>query len=424
MIFDSRELSLAQKLDKQDSLKNFRSKFVNNNPDEIYLNGNSLGPLPIVTKERLEKVINNEWGERLVRGWQDGWFELSTTVGAKIAKIIGAKPNEVLVADSTSLNLYKLVFAALNFQKGRAKIVSDVFNFPSDLYILQGIIKHFGDDYSLQLVESRDNVSIQIEDIQNVIDDNTALVTLSHVCFKSGFLHDINEITKAAHKKGALVLWDLSHSGGVVDINLNETDVDLAIGCTYKYMNGGPGSPAYLFVKEELQEKMQMPVWGWLGEKNPFDFSINFRPANGIQKFQVGTPPIISLSGVDSSIDLILEAGIENIREKSIRQTEYLIYLSEQKLVPLGFEIQSPKNSAERGSHIALAKDNAFVISNALKNNDNPTVILDFRKPNILRLSASPLYNSFEEIWITVETIKNVGEKGNFKMNEDIRVVT
>lgn len=424
MKFDTTELSLAQKLDQDDSLKNFRRKFVINNPNEIYLNGNSLGPLPIATKERLKKVIDYEWGDRLVRSWQEGWFELSRSVGAKIAKIIGAKPNEVLVADSTSMNLYKLVSTALNFQKGKTKIVSDVFNFPSDLYILQGIIKYFGDKHSLQLVESRDNISIDDEDIQSAIDDNTAIVTLSHACFKNSFLYDAKEVTKIVHEKGALVLWDLSHSGGVVDINLDEAQVDLAIGCTYKYMNGGPGSPAYLFVKEELQEKLEMPIWGWLGDKNPFNFSLDFRAAQGIQKFQVGTPPILSLSGIDSSIDLILEAGIKNIRRKSVIQTDYLIYLAEQQLVPLGFEILSPKNSQQRGSHIALYKEEAFGILQALKENNDPTVILDYRKPGIMRLSVSPLYNTFEEIWKTVATIKKVVEKGDFGTAKSINGVT
>lgn len=425
MKFDSTDLILAKRMDQEDPLKDFRDKFVINNPNEIYLNGNSLGPLPIKTKEKLEEVIAQEWGERKVKGWHEGWFELSEKVAEKIAKIIGAKSDEVIVTDSTSINLYKLVYAALNFQQGKTKIVSDEFNFPSDLYIIQGIMEQLNNGYHLELVKSKNDISIDTDDISNAIDDDTALVMLSHSCFKSSFLYDMKEITKLAHQKGVLVLWDLSHSAGVVDIDLNEADVDLAIGCTYKYLNSGPGSPAYLFVKKELQEKLESPLWGWFGHQDPFDFSLDYKPIEGIGKFKVGTPSIISLSAINSSMDLILEAGIENIRRKSILQTDYLIYLTEKILEPLGFKIQTPKDGRNRGSHVALSIEDAYSIVHAIKNDQSETsVIFDFRKPGIIRLSTSPLYNTYEEIWRTVNIIEHLVKKGGYSKVEEIKGVT
>jgi len=425
MKFDSTDLSFAKKMDLEDPLKDFRSRFVINHPDEIYLNGNSLGPLPTKTKEKLEKVIQKEWGEGKVRGWQEGWFELSEKVAGKIANIIGAHEDEVIVADSTSLNLYKLVFAALTCQKRKTKIVSDEFNFPSDLYVMQGIINQLDSGHKLELVKSKDQITMDTNDIVNSIDNNTALVVLSHLCFKSSFLYDMREITKIAHEKGALVLWDLSHSAGVVDINLNDADVDLAIGCTYKYLNGGPGSPAYLFVKKQLQNKLVSPIWGWIGHQSPFDFSLDYKSAEGIKKFQVGTPAILSLSAIDASMDLILDAGIENIRQKSVLQTDYLIYLIESIIEPLGFRIQSPKDGKKRGSHVALTFEDAYSIAQAVKNNQNGTsVIFDFRKPGLIRLSASPLYNTYEEMWKTVNIIEHLVKHGGYNKIEEISGVT
>jgi kynureninase len=423
MKFDSTDLSIAKQYDEQDSLKNFRNKFIINK-NEIYLNGNSLGLLPFSSKEKLNEVINLEWGDRAVRSWGEGWINLPSNIGNKIASIIGANENEVLVADSTSINLYKLAYVALKLQNNRMKIVSDEFNFPSDLYVLQSIIKQFDGKHSLRLVKSNDQVTIDVEEIKKAIDENTALVTLSHVCFRTSYLYDMKEITKYAHQKGALVLWDLSHSAGVVDINLTDAKVDLAIGCTYKYINGGPGSPAYLFVKKELQEKLESPIWGWLGDKNPFEFSLNFRPAEGIRKFQIGTPPILSLSAIEPGLDLIIDAGIENIREKSVLQTDYMIYLIEEKLVPLGFELLTVKDSAKRGSHIAISHKDAYSISLALRNNKSgKSIILDYR-PGILRLSVNPLYNTFEEIWEAIDIITTIVKNEGYELQSSINEVT
>ena len=247
-------------------------------------------------------------------------------MGGKISKIIGAREDEVIIADSTSMNLYKLVHAALKLNDKRTKIVTDEFNFPSDHYIIQGILKQLSSEYKIEIVKSNDGITIPAESLESKIDDDTALVVLSHVAFQSSFLYDLDKVTSVAHKKGALILWDLSHSVGAVDIDLNKSNADFAIGCTYKYLNGGPGAPAFLFVKNDLQEKIISPIWGWFGDHDPFEFRLNYKSAKGMQKFLVGTPPILSLSAVDSSIDLIIDAGIKNIRNKSIKLSEYMIY--------------------------------------------------------------------------------------------------
>lgn len=416
MKFNSTDLSLAKRLDEKDKLKDFRKEFVHADSKTIYLDGNSLGRLPFKTQKRLKEVVETEWGERLIKSWNEGWYELSSKVGGKIAKVIGAKENEVIAADSTSINLYKLIFAALKASPGKNKIVTDEFNFPSDHYILQSIVNQLNSNYKIETIKSRDGITIELEDVEKVIDEDTAVVTLSHAAFKSAFLYNIEEVTKIAHKKGAYVVWDLSHSVGAVDIELNKANADLAIGCTYKYLNGGPGAPAFLYVREDLQEKLSSPIWGWFGDKNPFEFSLQFKNAEGIQKFLVGTPPIISLSAVDSSIDITLEAGIKNIREKSERLTEYLIYLINELLLPQGFTLGSPTDSIKRGSHVSIKHKDAFKICKAIMDEQNEKVVIpDFRKPDNIRIGVNSLYNSFKDVWSAVQLIKKVAESGSYK---------
>lgn len=419
MKFDSTDLSLAKKLDEKDKLKGFRKEFVHADSKTIYLDGNSLGRLPFKTQKRLKKVVENEWGERLIKSWNDGWYELSSKVGSKIAKVIGAKENEVIAADSTSINLYKLVFAVIKASHGRNKIVTDEFNFPSDHYILQSIVNQLNNDYKIEIVKSRDGITIELDDLEKAIDENTAVVTLSHAAFKSAFLYDIEEVTKIAHKKGAYVVWDLSHSAGAVDIELNKANADMAIGCTYKYLNGGPGAPAFLYVREDLQEKLSSPIWGWFGDKNPFEFDLQFREAEGIKKFLIGTPSIISLSAVDSSIDVTLGAGIKNIREKSIQLTEYLIYLINELLFPLDFTLGSPTDSSKRGSHVSIKHKEAYKICKAMMDERSEKIVIpDFRKPDNIRLGVSSLYNSFEDVWEAVQIINEIVENRTFENYE------
>jgi kynureninase len=285
--------------------------------------------------------------------------------------------------------------------------VSDVFNFPTDLYILQGIIGDFGNKHELILADSKDKITIDIDDLKAKIDENTALVVLSMVAFKSAFLYDAEEITAWAHQKGALVLWDLSHAAGAVPVELNKINADLAVGCTYKYLNGGPGSPAFLYVRKDFQEKLSSPVQGWFGEENPFEFGLNYRPASGIRKFLTGTPPVISLLAIEPGLDLLIEAGINNLDKKSKELSEYFIFLTSEFLFEFGFEIGSPVDPALRGSHVSIKHTEAYRICQSLIHPKNVElkIIPDFREPDNIRFGFTPLYNTFTEIWKTVERL-------------------
>ncbi|MCA1553125.1 MAG: aminotransferase class V-fold PLP-dependent enzyme, partial [Chloroflexi bacterium] len=252
----------ARRLDEQDELRSFRAEFVIADPDLIYLDGNSLGRLPKVTAERMREVVEHEWGERVINGWNEGWYDAPRRIGDKLARLVGAQAGEVVVSDSTSVNLFKLIVAALRLQSGRARVVSDVFNFPSDLYILQGAIELLGNQHELVLVHSDDGIAPDLDQLYESIDERTAVVELSHVVFKSGYLYDMLAVTERAHQVGALVIWDLCHSVGALPIELDVSDADMAIGCTYKYLNGGPGAPAFLYVREDLHDKLNQPIWG------------------------------------------------------------------------------------------------------------------------------------------------------------------
>lgn len=402
-------ISLAKEYDSKDDLKKYRKEFYEPNSNLIYLDGNSLGKLPIKTIEHLNNVISNQWGDRLIKSWNENWYDLAKRVGGKISKIIGAGEDEVIVADSTSINLYKLVYSALKLNNKKNKIVTDEFNFPSDHYIIEGILNQFTSEYKFEIIKSNDGITIPIENLISKIDNNTSLIVLSHAAFKSCFLYDIEEITNLAHKKGALILWDLSHSVGVVDIELNKSKVDFAIGCTYKYLNGGPGAPAFLYVRKDLLSKIISPIWGWFGDQNPFEFNLNYKPAEGINKFLVGTPPILSLAAIDSSIDLVIEAEISNIRNKSIKLSEFFLQLFFDKLANHNFKLGSPRDYRNRGSHVSIQHKEAYRICKAMMDEKNEIVIIpDFRAPNNIRLGFSPLYNSFEDIWKVVNTIESI----------------
>ncbi|MBN1148559.1 MAG: kynureninase [Anaerolineales bacterium] len=413
MNFSHTDIQLAHEMDAQDQLARFREAFVIDDPNLVYMDGNSLGRLPKRALALLPSVIEHEWGERLIRSWNESWIDLPSKLGGKIARLIGAGEGEVLVAEATSTNLFKLGVAAMRARPGRKKIVSDVFNFPSDLYILQGIIDLLGEQRRLELIPSRDTVSISIEDVQAAIDDDTALLSLSHVAFKSAFMYDMARLTDLAHRVGALTLWDLSHAAGAVPLALNDCGADLAVGCTYKYLNGGPGSPAFLYVRRDLQEQLHQPVWGWFAAQNPFAFDLDFAPAQGISRFGVGTPPVLSMVAIEPALDLLLEAGVERLRAKSVEQTEYLIFLAEQWLFPLGFSLGSPRAAAERGSHVSLRHPEGYRITRALIESPPPAlkVIPDFRAPDNIRLGVTPLYTRFAEIYQALERLRTIVEE-------------
>jgi len=413
MQFASIDIRLAQELDTQDELAAFRQEFVIQDPDLIYLDGNSLGRLPRRTISHLQDVVQRQWGERLIRAWNDGWIEVPAKLGAKIAALVGAQPDELLVADATSINLFKLAVAALQSRPGRTAIVSDEFNFPSDLYIFQGIIDLLGGRHQLRLIPSRDGITIAPEDVRLALGDDTALLSLSHVAFKSAFLYDMSHITKLAHAAGALVLWDLSHSAGAVPIDLNGSNADLAVGCTYKYLNGGPGSPAFLYVRKDLQQELVPPMWGWFAAKAPFEFNLNFTPAADISRFRVGTLPMISMLAIEPALDLLLEAGVDKLRAKSLHQTEYLIARAEQWLLPLGFSLGSPRQAELRGSHVSLRHPEGYRVCRALIESPPPAVrvIPDFRTPDNIRLGIAPIYTTFTDIHRALERMRVIVEE-------------
>jgi kynureninase len=329
----------------------------------------------------------------------------------------------VIVADSTSVNLYKLALAALRARPGRRKVVTDDLNFPSDLYILQGMMEMLGEGHRLEVVRSADGLRGPIAGLAAAIDEDTALVTLSHTVYKSGYTYDMEAVTRLAQKAGAMVLWDVSHSAGVMPLHLTEANVDLAVGCTYKYLNGGPGAPAFLYVRRDLQEGSDNPIVGWMGQKGLFEFGLAYEPAEGLRRFLTGTPAVLSLAGLEPAVDLLLEAGVERVRAKSVRQTEYLIGLWEAVLAPLGFRLKSPRAAGERGSHVALGHDEGFRIARCLI--EEMKVLPDFRAPDNIRFGISPLYNSFEDIYVAVSRLRQVVEGRLYeKYSEERPVVT
>ena len=402
----------ALEKDHTDPLRTFRQHFKLSDASLIYVDGNSLGPLSDLSEQRLHKAVEKEWGERLIRGWNDAWWEMPVQLGDELAPLIGARKGEVLICDSTSVNLYKLVWAALSLSHTNGKLVTDDLNFPSDLYVMQGILENHPGTFHLELLKSGDGISMSQKEIEEKITDETALVCLSHVSFKSAFMYDMKKVTDLAHSKGALVIWDLSHAAGAVPINLEGSGADMAVGCTYKYLNGGPGSPAYLYVRKEIQDRLQSPIWGWLGEIHPFDFHLEFRPSSGIRKFLVGSPPILSLIPVETGLTIIKEAGMDRIRDKSVAQSQFFIDMASTDLLDLGYTIGSPRHPHQRGSHVALRHPEGYRICQALTDptEGKYTIIPDFREPDHIRIGIAPLYNTFMELVLVVQELKRIVE--------------
>ncbi len=417
------DAAYAAELDARDPLAHFRERFVFADDDLIYLDGNSLGRLPKATAERAEQLVREEWGQRLIRGWNEGWFDAPERIGAKIAQLIGAQPDEVIVADSTSVNLFKLVVAALRHQHGRPHILTDNLNFPSDIYVIQGAIDLLGNQHRLEIVPAPDDIHGPVDALNAALDEQSALVTLSHTVFKSGYVYDMAAMNAAAHAAGALTLWDLSHSVGSVPVDLNGSGADLAIGCTYKYLNGGPGAPAFLYVRRALQEKLLNPITGWMGQKDLFKFGMNYQPASGLRRFITGTPTVLSLALVEPGVDLLLEAGMAHLRAKSVAQTQYLVGLWEAVLQPLGFTLNSPRDADWRGSHVSLGHVEALGIDLAMIRDMN--VLPDFRAPDNIRLGIAPIYTTFTEIHTTVMRMQQIVEQRLYeKYADEAPVVT
>jgi kynureninase len=396
--------SHLEALDAADPLAPMRSLF--SLPDGvIYLDGNSLGAMPKATSARVAEVVAHEWGTGLIRSWNDaGWIDLPGRIGDKIARLIGAEASSVMVADSTSINLFKLLSAALRLRPGRKTILSETGNFPTDLYIAEGLRDLLAQGHHLETAPA--------DALCDRIGPDTAVVMLTQVSYHTGRLLDMAAITRAAHAAGALVLWDLAHSAGAMKIELAAHDVDLAVGCGYKYLNGGPGAPAFLYVAPRLQASAKFPITGWLGHDAPFAFEPGYRPASGVQRAVVGTPPVISLAALEVGVDIALQADLDIVRQKSLLQTEIFATLIEQRCAPHGFRLASPTAPTERGSQICLAHPDAYAIMQALIARG---VIGDFRAPDILRFGMTPLYLGFSEIWDAVTIILEVMTKHEWR---------
>lgn len=394
--------------DTCDPLQGYRDHFVITDPELIYLDGNSLGRLPKSAVSTIETVLGDQWGDRLIRSWNEGWWDLQLRLGDRLAPLIGAGPSEVIVSDSTTVNLFKLAFATLQAAPGgRDTIVTDDLNFPSDVYILDGVARHLGG--RLRIVES-DGVHGPLADIAEAVDERTALVSLSHTVFQSGYTYDLSEVTRIAHEAGAMMLWDLSHSVGTIPIDVETSEVDLAVGCTYKYLNGGPGSPAFLYVRSQHQERLGNPITGWWGHIAPFQFELEFRPVTGIRRFHSGTMPILSLAAIEAGLDDVLAAGIDAIRAKSVGLTDYLVDQIQAHLEPLGFRLASPADPLHRGSHVSVAHETAWPITLAMI--ERAKVIPDYRTPDNIRLGVAPLYTRFIDIHTAILRIHRIVESG------------
>ena len=387
----------AQTLDATDPLAGHRNSFVRADGVIAYLDGNSLGRPLSASADRIAAFISEQWGTRLIRGWDESWLDLPLRIGDDLGRIaLGAAAGQTTIGDSTTVLLYKLVRAAVDARPGRTEIVIDRDNFPTDRYVLEGIAS--GRGLTVTWIDTADQVTEA--DVAAAVTDNTAVVVLSHVAYRSGYLADVEAITAVVHNVGALMLWDLCHSAGVVPTQLDAWGVDLAVGCTYKYLNGGPGSPAFAYVRASLQTSLRQPIWGWLGSATPFEMGQGYEPAEGIRGFLSGTPPIVGMLALQDMLALIDTVGIDAVRAKSVALTEYALALSDE-LLP-GVTVATPREAQLRGSHITLDDDR---FANLMPELWKRGVIPDFRRPNGIRLGLSPLSTSFAEVEIGVRTI-------------------
>ncbi len=389
----------ARLLDRQDALAPLRARF-DLPKGEIYLDGNSLGAMPSSVPAAINQALTEGWARELIRSWNGrDWHNLPATVGDRLAALMGAGQGEVLAADSTSINLYKAFCAAMRLRPGRMKVVSERNNFPTDVHILQGALANVFPEARLELAGDDDG------SVLAAIDTDTAVVCLSHVNYRSGRLRDMAAVTKAAHAAGALVIWDLCHSLGALPVDLNACRADFAVGCTYKYMNGGPGAPAFLFVAGRHLDAAQNPLTGWQGHAAPFGFEIDYRPAETIEKFRVGTPPVLSYLPLLESIAIFEAAEMAALRAKSLALTDFFIELVETRLAGHGLGLVTPRDHAARGSQVALTHEDGWPIMQALI---ACGVVGDFRAPDILRFGFTPLYVGFEDVWGAVATLEAI----------------
>ncbi len=409
-------LKKIQRLDKADPLADKRERFAL--PDDIiYLDGNSLGALTHASAKRLENVIYHQWGQDLIGGWNlHNWIDLPLLTGEKIAPLLGASSGQVIVCDSVSVNLHKLLITALNMRPGRVKVLSEQGNFPTDLYMVQGIQALLGEDRCKL-------VSVASNQIEHELTDEIAVLMLTHVNFRTGQMHDMKRLTELAHHKGILVIWDLAHSAGALPLELDSWRVDFAVGCGYKYLNGGPGAPAFIYASHQHHDDINQPLIGWMGHANPFAFSDNYQPAKGIKQFLTGTPSILALAALDAALDVFADVNMHQLRDKSILLTELFLELKNETSDLNELILVSPQDSQRRGSQLSFSHPHAYAICQALIDEG---VVPDFRAPDIIRFGFTPLYLSFENIKQAIDLLRKVINEKHYrdKRYQQHRVVT
>jgi kynureninase len=398
----------ALRLDAADPLSDLRERFVNQDPELVYLDGNSLGRLPRATASRIAQVVGAEWGGGLIRSWSH-WADLPTRTGDLIgATLLGAAPGQVAVSDSTTVNLYKLAVAALDARPGRSVIVVDDDNFPTDRYVFEGLAAQRGLELRVLHADIDDGLDPAV--LAAALDSDVALVSLSLVAYRSGALLDMAAVNDLVHDAGALMLWDLCHAAGAVPIELDGTGADLAVGCTYKYLNAGPGAPAFLYARSDLQERLRQPIWGWFGQRGQFEMGPAYDPVPGVERFLTGSPTIIAVAAVEEGVKLLAEAGIGRLRDKGIALTGYLIDLAAEWLPSL--TLATPRDPARRGSHVSFSHPEAWRLCQALV---DAGVIPDFRTPDRLRLGPAPITTSFADVWDGMDRLRRIVDSGSYR---------
>jgi kynureninase len=399
-------LERAQALDAADPLASYRDRFLHVGDTDVvaYFDGNSLGRPLRASADRMRAFIDDQWARRLIRGWTDGWLDWPEQVGDRLGRVaLGAGPGQVVVADSTTVLLYKVAHVAVAARPDRHRIVVDTNDFPTDRYVLEGVAADRGLD--LVWIDSDDAAGVTAGQVAAAVDADTALVSLSHVAYRSGWMADAAAITRLAHDAGALMLWDLSHSVGSVELALDEWGVDLAVGCTYKYLNAGPGSPAFAYVHRDLQHEVRQPIWGWIGRRDPFAMEPGYEPAPGPRHMLSGTPPILAMVPLTASLDVLADVGIPAVRAKSVRLTSYALDLVDAWLTGLGVEVVSPRASARRGGHLTLRRPGFREVVDRLWDHG---VIPDFREPDSMRIGLSPLSTSFAEVHAGMSVLRGI----------------
>ena len=398
------DLADAHRRDEDDPLAEFRERFAIGATPVAYLDGNSLGRPPKATIARLREVLDAEWAGRLILSWEERWIDLPVQVGDQLAEaVLGSGAGQTVIADSTTVNLFKALHAACRLRPDRTEIVVDDANFPTDRYLVESIAAERG--LTIRWLTPHPELGVTASDLAAVLGPGTAVVLLSHVDYRSGYLADLDGVTAAVHEAGGVVVWDLSHSAGLVPMSLDRAEVDFAVGCTYKYLNAGPGAPAFLYVAAQHLSVVEQPITGWFGAADVFAMAPRYEPAPDIRRMLSGTPSVLGIVAVQVGVTLIAEAGLDRIRAKAVDLTEYTIALADERLVPLGASVASPRAAAQRGGHVTIRCSDAEAVTARLV---AAGVVPDFRNPDLIRLGLSPLTTSYAEVWTAIDIFASI----------------